>query len=171
MKRMKTPSRELKSVRRTGLHARTWVEQPGSQQQWTLGSPSGMGWDWDALLQAVHRDPPLLEWRRTAGSHDTGVPVHWGRLWTTRDNETEKPSCHFWRTRSKSRYIACPLHTPPPEGRASHLSHPSGPTPGHTPQKGAAQPLSAPGVSKQGHLSLALVAHLAPAPLQQQGPQ
>ena len=73
------------------------------------------------------------------------------------------------------RFFACPLHTAPPEGRASHLSHPSGPSPGHTttltPPKGAAQPLSTPGVRKQGHLSLVLVPHLAPSLCSSRGPK
>ena len=34
---------------------------------------------------------------------------------------------------AKAGYCACPLHTTPPKGRAEHLSHPPGLTPGHTP--------------------------------------
>ena len=34
---------------------------------------------------------------------------------------------------AKAGYCSCPLKLTPPEGWAKHLSHPSGPTPGHTP--------------------------------------
>ena len=56
----------------------------------------------------------------------------WGKFWTTRYKETEKPNCHFPRAGAKPGYHPCPLHSTPPKGRANHLSYPSGPTPGHT---------------------------------------
>ena len=34
---------------------------------------------------------------------------------------------------AKAAYCTCPLHRPPPKGRAKYLSRPSGQTPGHTP--------------------------------------
>ena len=70
-----------------------------------------------------------------------------GKIMDKRYKETKKPNCHFCGARSESKesgakagYRACPLHTTPPKGWTKHLSHPSGPTPAHTPYKEQARP-------------------------------
>ena len=65
---------------------------------------------------------------------------------------------------SKSRILHIPPHSTPPKGWADHLSHPSGPTPGHTltPYKEPVRPSLA---SKQRK-------HMCSrSPLLQQGPR
>ena len=64
----------------------------------------------------------------------------WGKLWTIRYQKTKKPRWHFWRAGRKNRVLgakaedwACPLHSAPIKQWASHLSHPSGWTPGPAP--------------------------------------
>ena len=135
---------------------------------------SETGWDlgpFAAGLQCLHLDTPLLQQQNTkklSGTKNNCMPAVRVNSGPKRYKETKKPNCHFWRAWSKSRgwgpragYCAHPLHTPPPKGWAKHLSHPSGPTPGHTPTltpyKEQARPSQ--GANKQGNLLFVLTAH------------
>ena len=70
----------------------------------------------------------------------------WGKLWTTRYKKTKNPAatseepgakagCREQKqgVGSKSRVLRMPPALNPTKGWAKHLSHPSGPTLGHTP--------------------------------------
>ena len=57
----------------------------------------------------------------------------WGKFWTKDTKRPKNPTATFEDPRAKAGYCTCPLHTTPPKRWANHLSHPSGPTPGHTP--------------------------------------
>ena len=64
----------------------------------------------------------------------------WGKLWTKRYKKTknptatsEEPGAKNSVLRAKAAYYICSLHTALPKGWARHISHPSSPTPGHTP--------------------------------------
>ena len=88
------------------------------------------------------------------------VCIHsWGKLWTRRYKKTKTPTAISEELGAKAGYWACPLHSTPPRGWADHLSHASGPTPGHTPAltpyKEAAHPPWE-GNLEQGNLLLVL---------------
>ena len=96
----------------------------------------------------------------------------WGKLWT-RYKETKTPTTTSEELREgkhrvgvKAGYCTCPRHIPPPKWWAN-LSHPSGPTRGHTltltPYKEPARPPSA---SKQAREPVAYFRFL----VLQQGP-
>lgn len=80
---------------------------------------------------------------------------NWGELWTIRyktaSSEEPGAKAEYW--------CPCPLHTPPPKGRADNLCQPPDPTPGHTPHltpwKESAHPSG--GVSRQGNLLIVLL--------------
>ena len=57
----------------------------------------------------------------------------WGKLWTKYKKRPKSPTAALEEPGAKAGHCACPLHTAPPKAWADHLSHPSGPTPGHTP--------------------------------------
>ena len=80
----------------------------------------------------------------------------------TTQRKTKKPYCHFWRAETKARSWE------QPEGWADHLTHPSGPTPGHTPilipYKEPARSLQL-RTSKQGNLLLVLAPPTPPPPM------
>ena len=67
--------------------------------------------------------------------------VHnWDELWTKNTKRPKKPpetpklTATYEDPEQKQGTTAhAPPHTPPPNGWAKHLSHRSGPTPGHTP--------------------------------------
>ena len=61
---------------------------------------------------------------------------NWGKLWTIETKRPQKPNCHFWGARRKSKmlrakagYFVCPPNTKPPKGQGDHLRHPSGTSP------------------------------------------
>ena len=105
------------------------------------------GWDlgpFAAALQCLHLDTPLLEQQNIEKLYGTKNNCVHGQLEQILDPKDTKrpkrPNCHFWGAWSKNRvsgvkagYCICPLHTTPPKGWGKHLSHPSGPTPGHIP--------------------------------------
>ena len=61
----------------------------------------------------------------------------WSEFWTKRYKDKKTPNCHFWRARSKETGVLGTkqgtAHVPTAKGWANHLSHPSSPTPRHTP--------------------------------------
>ena len=90
-----------------------------------------------AVLQCLHLDTPLLEQPNTKkpyGAKNNCMHVQLGQIVDERYKETKKtPTATFEGPGAKPGYCACPLHTTLPKGWAKHLSHPSSPTPGHTP--------------------------------------
>ena len=109
---------------------------------------------WDPLLQCLYGGTPLLQQQTTKkwyGTKNDCVHAQLEQISHERYKEVEKPNCYFCRAfnkisglRTKAEYCTGPLQTPPPNGRVKHLSHPSGPTPGHcgtlTPYKEQIQP-------------------------------
>ena len=91
--------------------------------------------------------------RNCMGLKITSYMRSWGKFWT-KDTETKKSSCHFWRAQRKAGYCVWPLHTPPPKGWANHPSHPAGLDPRHAPTllPYEEQAYPAQGASKQGNL-------------------
>ena len=99
----------------------------------------------------------------------------WGKLWTKGQKDQKRPIPTFEEPGAKNRVLGAkaghcsyPLHTTPPKGWAGHLSHPSGPTPGHTltltPYKEPARPPAS--ASKQAREPVAC----SSSPLLQQAP-
>ena len=98
---------------------------------------------WDPLLQGLHPDTPLLKQQNTKklmGLKIPGCMLSWDKLWTKRYKKTKKAQLPLLKRReqkqgvgSKSRALRMPPAHTPPEGRADHLGHPSGPTPGSAP--------------------------------------
>ena len=95
-----------------------------------------VGHDWSNLA-AVAADKPLPEQQNTKNLYQTennSVCVQLGKILDPKDTKRPKnPTATFEEPGAKARYCAGPLHTPPPEAWAKHLSHPAGLTPGHTP--------------------------------------
>ena len=54
------------------------------------------------------------------------------KFWTKNTKRAKNSTATFEKSRAKAGYCSCPLHTIPSKGWVDHLSHPSGPTPGHT---------------------------------------
>ena len=118
---------------------------------------------WAPLLQGCS----ACTWTRLSSSNKrqrnymrlkiTGCMHSWGKFWTKDTKRPKNPSATFEGPRAKAGYFACPLHTTPPKWWANHPSHPSVPTPGHTPTltpyKERARPRAG---SKQGNLLFVL---------------
>nr|XP_030719679.1 uncharacterized protein LOC115857032 [Globicephala melas] len=133
------------------------VRQAGT---WTLGC-SAYTWTNVSWSNKIRRNYKGL---KPLCSHS------WGKLWTTRykktkPNQTQLPLLKSWEQKNrvsgaKAGSCACPLHSPPPEGEADQLSHPSSVTPGHTPTltsyKEPARPPPPPLWSEKGNLLLFL---------------
>ena len=99
---------------------------------------------WDPLLQCLHLDTPLLEQQNTQklyGTKNNCVHVQLGRILDPKDikrpkNLTatfEEPGAKTgcWEQMWGTAHAPCTQHHQ--RGWATHLSHPSSPSPGHTP--------------------------------------
>ena len=136
-----------------------------------------------AVLAPGHTSPQATKYKKNyMGLKITVCMCSWGKFWTQKIQKDKKNQLPFLKSleqkqgvRSKNRvsgaktgHCTYPLHTTPPKGWAKHLSHPSGPTPGHTPTltpyKEQAFP---PSGSKQARESVVCSC----SPLLQQGPQ
>ena len=100
--------------------------------------------------------------KKLYGAKINCVEGRWGKFWTKDTKRAKNLYYHFWRARSKNRVLGAkegyvwPLHTRPSWGWANHLSHLSGPAPGHTPTPIPFKEQASPpqGVSKQGNRCL-----------------
>jgi len=102
-------------------------------------SAAETGWDLGpcaARLQCLYLDTPLLEQniKKLYGTKNNGMHIQLGQTLDPKDTRRPKnPTATFEEPGAKAGYCPCPLHTTPLKGWAKHLSHPSSPTPGHTP--------------------------------------
>ena len=94
---------------------------------------------WDPLLQCcnactwTHLSLSNKIQRNYMGQKITACMHSWGKFWTKDKKRPKNPTANFEEPGAKTVYFVCPLHIPPTREWAKHLSHPSGPTPGHTP--------------------------------------
>ena len=89
-----------------------------------------------------------------------------GQILNKRSKETKNATAASEELGAKAGYCACLLHTVPPKGWAKHRSHPSGPTPRHSPLLTSyKEPVHLPQwVSKQGNLLFVLAPAAAELP-------
>ena len=81
--------------------------------------------------------------------------------------DQKKPTATSEEPEQKQGTAHAPLHTAPPKGWAEHLSHPSGPIPGHTPTLTPYEESARPPFREQARESVACSCSL----WLQQGPQ
>ena len=97
------------------------------------------GWDLGpcaARLQCLYLDTALLEQniKKLYGTKYNAMHIQLGQTLDPKDTRRPKnPTATFEEPGAKAGYCPCPLHITPLKGWAKHLSHPSSPTPGHTP--------------------------------------
>ena len=95
-----------------------------------------------AMLQCLHLDTPLLELQNTEklyGTKNNCVHAQLGQILDPKDTKGQKTQLPFLKSqeqklgvRTTAEYYACPPTLNTTKGWAHHLSHHSGPTPGHT---------------------------------------
>ena len=110
----------------------SWDSGPGLETGWDLGP-------FAAVLQCWHLDTPLLKLQNTKklyGTKNNGVHVHLGQILDQKIRKTQETSTATSEEPGEEKQWVgskSSLHATPAKGRADHLSHPSSPTPGHTP--------------------------------------
>ena len=105
------------------------------RQAWDLGPFAAS----DAMLVPRQISSNKMQ-RNYMGLKITACMCSWDKFQAKDTNKPKKPIATFEEPGAKNQvlgakagYCSCPLKLTPPEGWAKHLSHPSGPTPGHTP--------------------------------------
>ena len=91
---------------------------------------------WDPLLQCLPPGKPLLQQQNTKklyGTKNNCVHAQLGQILDKKIQKTKKLNCHFWRAASNAGGREQKQGTSNASCTHHHLSHPSGPTPGHTP--------------------------------------
>ena len=105
------------------------------RQAWDVGPFAAS----DAMLVPLQISSNKMQ-RNYMGLKTTVCMCSWDKFQTkdTKNQKTQLPLLKNLEQKkqvleAKAGYCSCPLKSTPPEGQAKHLSHPSGPTPGHTP--------------------------------------